>query len=90
MLSYLTQMGKSIQFPEGDVAFRLNYGFDRIRFLRPVPTGAAIRCTFTVEDVVDKSEERLRVRVDAAIESDRTEGTALAAEWIFLLQEPSP
>ena len=87
MLSCLTQMGKSIRFPEGDVAFRLNYGFDRIRFIQPVPTGASIRCTFTVGDVAEHGKGRLRVRVDASIESNQTEGTAVAAEWIFLLQE---
>ena len=34
----------------------LNYGFDRIRFIGPVPSGSRIRGTFTLEDVQPAGE----------------------------------
>ena len=31
--------------------FGLNYGFDRVRFVSPVPVGSEIRGTFAIEDI---------------------------------------
>ncbi len=43
LLSHLTGFAKSLSLPRDGVAFRLNYGFDRVRIITPVPVGARIR-----------------------------------------------
>lgn len=49
-LSLLSSMVEEcVAFPTARMAF--NYGFDRVRFVAPVPVGSQIRGTFALEDV---------------------------------------
>ena len=49
MMSHLTGFAKSLRIPQTGVAFRLNYGFDRVRIITPVPVGSRIRGRFTID-----------------------------------------
>jgi acyl dehydratase len=60
----------------------VNYGFDKIRFRSPVPTGSRIRGRFAVmsADELKPGEITMKYKVDVEIEGrDRP---ALTAEWI--------
>ncbi|HYW52782.1 MAG TPA: MaoC family dehydratase [Candidatus Elarobacter sp.] len=49
-LSLLSRMiAEVVSFPTARMS--LNYGFDRVRFVAPVPVGSEIRGAFAVEDV---------------------------------------
>lgn len=49
-LSLLSKLiAECVSFPTARMS--LNYGFDRVRFVSPVPSGAQIRGVFTLEDV---------------------------------------
>jgi acyl dehydratase len=60
----------------------LNYGFDRIRFIGPVPSGSRIRAAFTLAEVQksDDTSATLTWKVEVTVEgADRP---ALAATWL--------
>jgi acyl dehydratase len=63
-------------------AMSLNYGFDRVRFVSPVPVNAQIRGTFFLEDVhsIDGGGAQLTWR--AEIELRDVAKPALAALWL--------
>jgi acyl dehydratase len=68
-----------------DGATRLiNYGFNRLRFLAPVPTGASIRLSETVAGVEPKGSNLL-LTCDAAIELLGSEKPAVMAQWLVLV-----
>lgn len=65
------------------VGFPLNYGFDRIRFMSPVPEGSRIRChTRLMDRGIHKDGDMLRFLV--SIEVEGVEKPALTAEWLTL------
>lgn len=83
-LSLLSRMAETgLPVVEGATA-SLNYGFDRIRFLTPVPSGARIRGCFTLEKVTPRpgAQTLFQYKVDVEIEG----GTrpALSADWLIL------
>ena len=44
LLAVLTRLSAGLTFPPfGPVALLVNYGFDRVRFVRAVPVGASVR-----------------------------------------------
>lgn len=60
----------------------LNYGFDRLRFVSPLPVGAKFRARFRVKDVRPHPSGGYVVKQDAALEKEDGAPT-LAAEWLF-------
>ena len=83
-LSMLTRLQESIEGDpwrrEGLVMF-LNYGFDRVRFINPVPVGARIRASAVLSRVELKGTSLQTMRT-MTVEIEGTEKPALVAEWI--------
>ena len=83
-LSMLTHLQESIEGDpwrrEGLVMF-LNYGFDRVRFINPVPVGARIRASAVLSRVELKGTSLQTMRT-MTVEIEGTEKPALVAEWI--------
>jgi len=81
-LSMLSAMAQDAIPPLEGAAVGVNYGFDKIRFLSPVPSGARIRGRFALLSAseVKAGELTIRYRVDVEIEGQ--ERLALTAEWI--------
>ncbi len=65
----------------------LNYGYDRVRFILPVPVESRIRLKQTL---VDATEHALGARLvfDLEIEIEGTEKPALVAQNILLIENP--
>nr|WP_272214642.1 MaoC family dehydratase [Marinicella sp. W31]MDC2880270.1 MaoC family dehydratase [Marinicella sp. W31] len=61
----------------------VNYGFDKLRFLTPVPVGSRLRGSFTLESETPKAGGILR-SYDVRVEIDGSERPALAASWLVL------
>jgi acyl dehydratase len=61
----------------------MNYGFDKIRFISPVPSGSKIRGRFTIADVARKPGQVV-VRYAVSVEIEGKEKPALAAEWLTI------
>jgi acyl dehydratase len=67
----------------------LNYGFDRVRLITPVPVGARIRGVFRVLEVRDDASGRRITKFDATVEIEGGARPALVAEWLTLAVPPA-
>jgi acyl dehydratase len=61
----------------------MNYGFDKIRFLAPVPAGSRIRGRFRMASVQRKPGQAV-VKYAVTVEIEGKEKPALAAEWLTI------
>ena len=69
---------------EGTV-LQINAGFDRVRFLAPVPEGARIRARFKLAAVdMQPGSERLRSMFTVTVEIEGAARPAVVADWIVL------
>ena len=66
------------------VAMRVNYGFDRLRFLAPVPAGARVRGRFKLVGAMRRSTREWLISHEATVEIEGAEKPALAAQWLTL------
>jgi acyl dehydratase len=62
----------------------VNYGFDRVRFLAPVRSGARIRARFVLRDCAERAPGEVMLRCGVTVEIDGSAKPALTAEWITL------
>lgn len=84
-LSLLSRMAFEVMLVPPNLKMAINYGFDRIRFLAPVPAGAKLRGRFTLTNVEEKSLGQLLTHHNVQVEIDNTEKPALTADWLGLL-----
>ncbi|MBD3664767.1 MaoC family dehydratase [Sulfitobacter sp. TSTF-M16] len=62
----------------------VNYGFDKVRFISPVESGARIRGRFALEEAVERGRDSLMCRLSAVVEIERAARPALTADWLIL------
>ena len=60
----------------------VNYGFNRLRFVAPVPTGSRVRARFKLRDFDTSSPTQWQTTYDVTIEIEGAERPALVAEWL--------
>ncbi|WP_427792296.1 MaoC/PaaZ C-terminal domain-containing protein [Brevundimonas diminuta] len=60
----------------------LNYGFDRMRLVAPVPTGSRVRGRFVKGPEHTDDAGRVRRSMDAVVEIEGGERPALVATWL--------
>lgn len=83
-LSMLSAMSYDV-LPEIDgERASVNYGFDRIRFVAPVPGDARIRGHFTLEEVTPRGDDAVMLRFGVTVEIEGGEKPALTANWLGL------
>ncbi len=83
-LSLLSAMGQEgMPQIEGRV-MGINYGFDRVRFLSPVPVGGRVRGRFVLAEAALRSPKEVMLRYQVTIELEGAAKPALAAEWLTL------
>lgn len=63
----------------------INYGFDKVRFLAPVPVGAKIRGHFTLAKFEARKAGQYQLTQDAEVEIEGSSTPALAAQWLSLV-----
>lgn len=61
---------------------QVNYGFNRLRFVAPVPTGSRIRGRFALKSFDLQPGGRWQVIYDVSVEIEGQSKPALVAEWI--------
>ena len=91
LLSTFTELSSGLTFPDvGPVELMVNYGFDRLRFVRPVPVGAAVRLRGRLARVERRDGGRAVLSVDVELEvDDDVDRPAVAGRWLFLAQGPA-
>ncbi len=75
----------AIDEPEG-MRLSLNYGFEKIRFIQPVMSGANIRGVFKLREVTRRGAASVMTRHEMTVEIQENKRPALVAEWLTLLE----
>ena len=86
LMSTLTRMAKSLHWPEGEMVFRLSYGYNKVRIIQPVKTNQRFRGRFRFNNGEPKGENALLINVDITLEGEGDDVPALIAEWLFYVQ----
>lgn len=70
----------------------LNAGFDRLRFIAPLPSGHRIRGAFMLKDVTKTQANHLRMVTELTVEIEHSDTPALVADWInvAVFSQPQP
>lgn len=81
-LSMLSAMGMDAVPRLENAVMGVNYGFDKIRFLSPVPSGSRIRARFTLMSVDELKPGEMTMTYKVEVEIEGQDRPGLAAEWI--------
>ena len=73
-------------FTIDSASMTINYGFDRVRFVSPVPVGADLRATFALAGV-ERTATGARLTWEVTLEIEGVPKPALVARWIALVIE---
>jgi acyl dehydratase len=83
-LSLASAMSYDAVAPLDGLTMGVNYGFDRLRFLAPVPAGSRVRGRFRLLDATDKGEGRWLLKHELTIEIEGADKPALVGEWLAM------
>jgi acyl dehydratase len=83
-LSLLSAMAYSALPRIEGAAHGVNYGFDRVRFIHPVPSGSQVRGRFTLQATTPRSPREWQLSYDVSVEIDGVQKPALAATWLTM------
>ncbi len=62
----------------------VNYGFDRLRFVAPVPSGSRLRGVFTLTALDHAKAGRVMATLGVVVQIDGSDKPALTADWRVL------
>jgi len=62
----------------------VNYGFEKVRFLAPVPSGSRIRGRFSLKDVVEKKPGQFLLTYEVSVDIEGQDKPALIADWLAM------
>ncbi|MGR3701143.1 MAG: MaoC family dehydratase [Paracoccaceae bacterium] len=80
-LSLLSAMAYQMPAIEGAV-MGVNYGFNKIRFVSPVRSGARIRGRFTLAELTQIRPGEVQFMMNVTVEIEGQDKPALVAEWL--------
>ena len=81
-LSLLSKFSESAGLVIEGVKMGVNYGFNNVRFLAPVPSGAKVRGQFTLKEAIEKKPGQFLLTYEVSVEIDGHEKPALIADWL--------
>lgn len=85
-LSLASAMSYDAVAPLDGVVMGVNYGFDKLRFLAPVPAGSKVRGRFKLLSAEDKGAQdgvtRWLLKHELTVEIEGGDKPALIAEWL--------
>jgi acyl dehydratase len=81
-LSLLSNMAYQVCPTIEGVRFPLNYGFNRLRFVAPVPVGSRVRAHFVLHQVERIDAVQRQIIYTVTVEIEGASKPALAAEWL--------
>lgn len=87
MLTYFCRQTFGKDYPDGAL-YGLNYGFDRIRMITPVPVGSRIRNHLRLLEVEQRGAGRFLVKTENRVEVEGVERPAMIAEWLCMFVFP--
>lgn len=66
--------------------FGINYGFNKLRFMAPVPVGSRIRGRFFLKDARLRGAGRMMTTYEVTIEIEGGKKPAMTATWLTIIQ----
>ena len=81
-LSLLSNMAYQVCPTIEGVRFPLNYGFNRLRFVAPVPVGSRVRAHFVLAKIERIDEMQRQLIYNVTVEIEGATKPALVAEWL--------
>lgn len=82
LLSLLPRLSRDVPFDPEGVVMNINYGLNRVRFIRPVPADAEIRDTLLLKESVDKGRGRILLTIQHTLHIRGQEDPACVAETL--------
>ena len=83
-LSLLSKFSEGSGLVIEGVKMGVNYGFEKVRFLAPVPSGAKVRGRFTLKEVVEKKPGQHLITYEVTVDIEGQEKPALIADWLAM------
>ncbi len=87
-MSLMVHLAEGLSLRPRDMVMGINYGFDKMRFISPVPAGSEIRLGLTARSVEARGENRALISYEAVVEIRGSERPALVAEWLSMVVFP--
>ncbi len=84
-LSLLVKLCEDLSVLPDNILMGVNYGFDKVRFLKPVRAGKRVRAHLEYMSVEQKDASRILVKQLVTIEIEGEETPAIVAEWLGML-----
>jgi acyl dehydratase len=84
-LSLVGSLAIEIGIVPSDAAAGFNYGFDKVRFLAPVPAGARVRLRVELDGVEEKDHGQILLKTKNVLEIENSDKPALIAEALALM-----
>ena len=85
-LSLLSTMNYNCLPKVREQTLGINYGFDRVRFMTPVKSGARVRGRSLLAEARFRGAGMLMTTYDVTIEIENEKKPALTAKWITIIQ----
>tara|TARA_R110002096_G_scaffold435770_1_gene662535 strand:+ start:8161 stop:8622 length:462 start_codon:yes stop_codon:yes gene_type:complete len=88
-MSFITAMAHDVlqyerEERDGSSGFPLNYGFNKMRLIAPVPVNSKIFGIFTIKDVVERKPGQILQTYEVVVHIKGVEKPALVGEWLAL------
>jgi len=71
-------------------SYGVNYGFDKVRFMTPVKSGARVRAVFVLTQADIRPSGRIIFHYAVTLEVENSKKPALTADWITIIMVPPP
>ncbi len=84
-LSLLPAMAAEVLERPAGAQMSVNYGFDRVRFVAPVRSGARVRGHFAITSYEEQKPGRYQARLSVTVEIEGELKPALTADWLTLV-----
>jgi len=82
-LSLLSAMAYEVMpFMTGDEGMSINYGFNKLRFISPVPVGSRVRGRFLLLSLDQSKSDYSDIILTSTVEIEGQSKPAIVAEWI--------
>ncbi len=83
-LSLLTKMSEGSGIALKGIVMGLNYGCDKVRFLKPVRAGKRVRAHSEIMSVDQKDANRFLIKSAVTVEIEGEDTPAVYAEWLSM------
>lgn len=83
-LSLLPALAEGVMPRLAGQTMGVNYGFNKVRFVNPVPSNSRIKASFQLADVEQRDEKSYLIRYEVTVLIEGQDKPALIADWLTL------